>query len=56
MYDGYENNFRSSDDIIISEIIELMNNLEDNKRLDILLSYCRGCGSEDTNCQCLNDE
>jgi hypothetical protein len=49
---------RSQEDIDRSneKILELLNQLTDEERLDIFSEYCRTCGSKDPRCQCWNDE
>lgn len=38
------------------EIIFMMKQLNSDQRLDIINSFCKYCGSLDTNCVCWNDE
>lgn len=34
----------------------VMMNLPDEDRLEIMALFCEGCGCDDPNCQCWNDE
>ena len=39
-----------------SEIVNTMENLSDDERLEVINSFCKFCGSKDVRCQCWNDE
>lgn len=35
---------------------DLLDQLTDEQRLELFDMFCKECGSEDTDCQCWNDE
>ena len=37
-------------------IINLLNQLTDDERLNIFNEYCKHCGNKNSNCQCANDD
>jgi hypothetical protein len=59
--DGREITYTEARDVIHKardreRILELLNRLTDEERLDIFTEYCRACGGKDPTCQCWNDE
>lgn len=43
---------------LVNSIIEGMNELSDEERMEVMSHYCKGCGKniDETPCYCLNDE
>jgi hypothetical protein len=37
-------------------LVEKLNELTDEERLDVFARYCTYCGRKDPDCQCWNDE
>jgi hypothetical protein len=40
----------------IDHIIELLNRLSDEERVEVFSKFCRYCGDKNPDCQCWNDD
>jgi hypothetical protein len=40
----------------INELIDILNQLTDDERVELISNYCTHCGSVDPFCQCWDDE
>ena len=43
-------------EVLTNSIMDMLDILTDDERLEIFYRYCVHCGSKDVKCQCWNDE